>query len=272
MKLIDSHVHISRILGFYMPEKMVLEMMEKYNVDYALVSNCDAAEYGHNGKLIPKVLQKSQADCFQRTITFARKNPGKIGVLPWIKPTVETADKKLEQMIAENKDIVKGMKMHAFHSRMATDDDRMVPYVELAEAYDLPIMIHTGGCDEASPKRVCNMAKRYPKVKFIMAHMGLGTDNMEAIEMMGEAENLIADTAWVPLNSTVEIIRRYGSKRILFGSDSPIDGVDTYRYNKAGEPSLYIQYFSELENIIGTEAYEDLMYRNAMELFRIELE
>lgn len=270
MKLIDSHMHISRILGFYMPESMVEETMEKYHIDYALISNCDAAEYGHNGKLIPRMLQKSQASCFERAIRFARKNPGRIGVLPWIKPTIETADAKLESMIAENHDIVKGMKMHAFHSRMATDDDRMIPYVEMAEKYDLPFMIHTGGCDEASPRRVCNMAKRYPKVQFIMAHMGLGTDNKEAIDLMGEAENLLADTAWVPMESTIEIIKRYGSKRILFGTDSPIDGVDTYRCNKAGEPSIYVQYMNDLEAVIGAEAYADLMYRNAMRIFKID--
>lgn len=269
MKIIDSHMHISTMLGFYMPEKMVLEAMDKYHIDYALISNCNAAEYGHDGRLLPKIFQKSQAACFKRAIKFARENEGRIGVLPWIKPTVETADEVLEQLIAANLDIVKGIKMHAYHSHMATDDDRMVPYVELAEKYDLPMMIHTGGSEEASPQRVYNMAKRYPKVLFIMAHMGLGSDNQEAIALMGEAENLIADTAWVPMESTIEIIRRYGSKRILFGTDSPIDGVDTYRYNKAGEPSLYVQYLNDLEPIIGTEAYADLMYRNAMRIFKI---
>lgn len=267
--LIDSHVHISNILGFYMTEAMVLEMMEKYHVDYVLLSNCDAAEYGHDGKLLPKEQQKSQAECFKRAIAFAKEQPGRIGILPWIKPTIETADAELEQLIAENRDVVKGMKMHAFHSRMATDDERMVPFVELAQKYELPLMIHTGGCEEASPKRVGNMAKRFPDVTFIMAHMGLGTDNMEAIEVMGEAENLIADTAWVPMKSTVEIIKRYGSHRIVFGSDSPIDGVDTYRCNKTGEPSLYIPYFTELEKIIGADAYADLMYRNAQRIFQL---
>ena len=37
------------------------------------------------------------------------------------------------------------------------------------------------------------------------------------------------------MNTTIEAIRRYGSKRILFGSDMPIDGVDTYMHNPKGE-------------------------------------
>ena len=83
--------------------------------------------------------------------------------------------------------------------------------------------------------------------------------------------NLYGDTTWVSLESTIEIVKRYGSKKIFFGSDSPIDGVNTYTQNAKGEPSLYLRYFNELEDIIGSEAYADIMYRNAMEFFGINL-
>mgnify|MGYP003303663931 CR=1 FL=1 len=57
----------------------------------------------------------------------------------------------------------------------------------------------------------------------------------------------------------------------MFGSDMPIDGVHTYGKNPKGEPSLYQQYFHGLEEKIGKEAYEDLMYKNAMRIFNIKL-
>ena len=38
-----------------------------------------------------------------------------------------------------------------------------------------------------------------------------------------------------------------------------------------GEPSLYQQYFHGFEEKIGTEAYEDIMYKNAMRVFGIKL-
>ena len=58
----------------------------------------------------------------------------------------------------------------------------------------------------------------------------------------------------------------------MFGSDNPIDGVHTYGRNPKGEPSLYQRYFNELEAIIGTDAYEDIMYKNAMRVFKIQPE
>ncbi|HEX3022471.1 MAG TPA: hypothetical protein VHQ24_06925 [Lachnospiraceae bacterium] len=67
------------------------------------------------------------------------------------------------------------------------------------------------------------------------------------------------------------MIKRYGSKRVVFGSDNPIDGVDTYRSNPKGERSIYQDYFEKLKGIIGKEAYEDVMYRAAINLFNLKL-
>lgn len=268
--IIDTHVHI----GFFkapdkeidMTEEMVLHSMELYGVDYLLVSAA-AVEYDCELQPVPAELQVSQEEAFARGIAFAKNNPGKIGVLPWVKPAGETADDTLERMIRENPDVVRGIKVHPFHSRTAFDSPKVEPYIRLAQKYRLPVAIHTGGCDEASPLRVYNAAKKFPDVKFIMVHMGLGTDNREAIELMGKLPNLYADTTWVPVSSTLQILREYGSKRIMFGSDNPIDGLHTYHHNLKGEPSMYRQYFHGLEEQIGQEAYADIMYRNAIEVF-----
>ena len=56
---------------------------------------------------------------------------------------------------------------------------------------------------------------------------------------------------------------------MLFGSDTPIDGVDTYLCNPKGDRSIYQDYFHLLEEKIGKEAYEDLMYQNAVRIFKI---
>ena len=57
---------------------------------------------------------------------------------------------------------------------------------------------------------------------------------------------------------------------MLFGSDMPIDGVDTYLHKPKGDRSLYQDYFHVLPDLISTEAYEDLMYWNAMRVFHLD--
>ena len=176
---------------------------------------------------------------------------------------------EIEQLVAENRQNLVFLKVHPYHSNLAFDDDKMIPYLELAVKYNLPVVIHTGEGYNDSPERDFAMAKKYPQLKFIMAHMGLGTDNQLAIDLMAEADNLYADTTWVPVSTTLEVIKRYGSKRVMFGTDSPIDGVDTYYCNKEGEPSLYRQYFGELKEMISKEDYENLMWKTAKEVFNI---
>lgn len=268
--IIDAHVHIGGgPVEFDMPENFVLESMEKYNIDVCLVSNADSGEYGHELELIPQERQIDQKQSLARIIQFAKENEGRIYAGFWCKPHHEKMDEEIEKMIAENRKYLVFLKVHPYHSNLAFDDEKMIPYLDLAVKYNLPVVVHTGNSYNDSPERVLNMAKKYPKLKFILAHMGLGTDNSLAIDLMAESNNLYADTAWVPVSTTVEVIKRYGSKRVMFGTDSPIDGVDTYYCNKEGEPSLYRQYFGELKDMLSKEDYENLMWKTAKEVFGV---
>lgn len=269
---IDTHVHIGgERLGFQMNEELVIGAMEKYGIDYMLVSNGDASEVDHEQKLLPQEIQISQEDALERVIKFARSNPGRIGVGVWVKPLQETVTPRLEQLIEENLDIIYAIKLHPFHSKISPVDERTIPFLELAKKYNLAVVSHTGTGEEDHPVHVYEAAKMFPDVPFVMVHMGLGSDNAEALDLLGKADNLYGDTAWVPMETTIEAIRRYGSKKMVFGSDTPIDGLDTYFCNPKGERSLYQDYFHILPERIGAKAYEDLMWKNAVELFKIKV-
>lgn len=269
--IIDMHVHCGVAEPFHMPTSMVEEMIEKYNIDHIIISDIRACEHTQDLTPLPEGMGMSQNQVLKETIEFARKHPGKISVMPWIKPSLDGVDDEFITIIEDNKDIVKGIKFHAHNSMLRSDSPLMEPYYEIAEKYNLPVLIHTGGIEEASVKYVYNAANAHPNVNFIMGHMGLGTDNEEAIEYASQLSNLYGDTTWVPISSTLKFIEKCGDDRILFGSDSPIDGLDTYVQNGTGEPSLYLQYFNDLKNMIPEESYNKIMYKNSARLFNIQL-
>lgn len=252
-----------------MPEKYVLYSMQKYNIDFSLVSNINAAEYDHQQRKIPKILQQSQNSVLKSTLEFARSNPDKIGVLPWLKLASETLDDEFKALIKENIDIIYGLKIHPFHSLVAPDDERLEPYYKLAYEYNLPVVSHTGGCEQAMSHHLYNAAKKHPEINFVMVHMDLGTDNSNAIELLGKLPNLYGDTTWVPVKSTLKAVQMWGSEKILFGSDNPIDGKNTYLHNKTNQRSLYQEYFNEFKNMVSKSDYENIMYKNAKKLFKI---
>ncbi|WP_407383689.1 amidohydrolase family protein [Ruminococcus sp.] len=267
--IIDTHVHIGSIMDFQMSCDDVLYSMERYGIDFSLVSNVEAAELDHLGRPIP--VQVSQNDAFRKTLALAQQYPERIGALPWMKLRSEKPDREFIRLLEQNRALVYGIKLHPFHSRVAPDDPSLEAIYEIARAYQLPIVSHTGGCEEARSVHLYRAAKAHPDLSFVMVHMDLGTDHQEAISLLGEAENLYGDTTWVSVSATLSAVKRWGSGKILFGSDSPIDGADTYLHNKTGDRSLYQEYFNEFRAIVSPEDYDNIMYRNAARLFGIRL-
>ena len=267
--IIDTHVHIGKTLNFNMKESEVLYSMQKYGIDFSLVSNIESAECDHKQRKLPFFLQKSQIKSNIKAINFAVKYPDKIGAMVWIKPNLEKCDEDFIKLVRDNRDVIYGMKIHPFHSAVAPDDERLEPYYKLAKELRLPVVSHTGGCEQASSIHLYNVAKKHPEINFVMVHMDLGTDNSQAIQLLGELPNLYGDTTWVSVNSTLKAIKLYGSEKILFGSDNPIDGKDTYLHNKTGDRSLYQEYFNEFKSKISCEDYENIMYKNAKKVFKI---
>ena len=271
-KIIDTHVHIGNMIEFVMTEEDVLYSMDKYSVDFSLISNVEAAEFDHFGRPVPKEYQRKQNDILRDTIRVARRHPEKIGVLVWLKIWSEQPDDEFKKLVEENRDVIYGIKLHPFHSRIAPDDKKLEPYYAIAEEYSLPVVSHTGGCEKAMSLHLYNAAKMNPDLNFVMVHMDLGTDNKQALSYLGKLPNLYGDTTWVPVASTLEAVRRYGSEKILFGSDNPIDGKDTYLHNKTNDRSLYQEYFIDMKAMISEDDYSNIMYKNAQRLFGIKLE
>jgi len=51
--IIDSHVHMGSFAQINMPVETILQSMEKYAIDFSLVSNGSGVEVDHEQKLIP---------------------------------------------------------------------------------------------------------------------------------------------------------------------------------------------------------------------------
>lgn len=269
--IIDTHAHIGKMLNFNLTEEDLIYSVEKYNIDFTLVSNIECAEFDHKGRKIPKIIQKDQNKVQKKTLSFIKNHPDKFGMLIWLKIHSNLPDDELIKIIEKNRGIIYGFKFHPFHSRTAPDDKKLEPVYEIAEKYNLPIVSHTGGCEEARSVHLYNAAKMHPDLNFVMVHMDLGTDNSEALSLLGKLPNLYGDTTWVPLKTTVEAVKRYGSEKMIFGSDNPIDGKDTFLHNRTGDRSLYQEYFNELRSVITPADYDNIMYKNARRIFNIDL-
>ncbi len=123
---------------------------------------------------------------------------------------------------------LKGVKLHPDIQNFKVDDYRCLKIYELCEEFGLPILMHTGDkrYDNSNPNRLLPILRIYDKLIIIGAHFGGWSIWDEASRVLCDIPNLYVDCSssmpWISDEKTVEIIRRYGTERVLFGTDYPM--------------------------------------------------
>lgn len=101
-------------------------------------------------------------------------------------------------------------------------------FFELAEELDVPVLVHTAHRlypgdrpNEATPDDVARVARRFPKVRIIMAHITGGGDWEYALEVVRRYPNVYVDVGGsVPEAGAVErAVELLGPQRVLFATD-----------------------------------------------------
>lgn len=110
----------------------------------------------------------------------------------------------------------RGIKVHG-HEAMPTRE-----ICEAAEAFRIPLLVDVAG----RPQFIDLLAPQYPKVNFILPHLGSFGDDWRAhqqvIDQLIRLPNVYADTSGVRrFDYLVQAVKRAGPRKILFGSDGP---------------------------------------------------
>ncbi len=130
-----------------------------------------------------------------------------------------------------------GIKLHPSSQRFNPDDPNLWPVFAEAESLEMPVLSHGGvfpadpeSSDFSRPKAFARVLKAFPKLRFVLAHMGQGYIE-ESLAVAEEFPNIHFDSSsvitgmfWPPEMSDDEIVamvRQFGAERILFGSDWP---------------------------------------------------
>ncbi len=173
--------------------------------------------------------------------------------------------------------LVKGLKLYPGYEPFYPHDKRMKIVYDLAEEFDVPVMIHSG--DTYSPKgkvkfshplEIDEVAVDHPNVKFVICHLGNPwlTDCMEVVY---KNQNVYADISGLVLGEFTESFEDYmadeikdvilyagDSGRFLYGTDWPICSMGSY-----------VNFVKQLG--LSEEAYRLVMYENARRLFKLDL-
>lgn len=258
MIIIDTHEHLFDVENLDEIKELLIESNKKYEIYGSLVSFSINERDDH-----PKSINKFN-DALKYTLNFCKENHN-FKMLIWFLPNHMKNYKYLDNFISKNKKYIKGLKMHPWASDINIDDPKCFPFIELAKKHNLPILVHTALDDHSQIKHLENAAHKFKNVNFIAAHLQLESDNKEAIEAIAKTPNLYGDLAWVNPNNLLYAKKLNVLDKIMFGTDNPIDGIDTLNN------PYYQDYFNNSINLTNEEL-EKIMYKNALKIYNLTLD
>jgi predicted TIM-barrel fold metal-dependent hydrolase len=220
--VVDAHTHISPHPHFHhgrdgrLTSEAHIERMDRYGLDVAVViahawAGWTLSQYQREHDLIAAEVMRHP----DRFIGFC-----------WTDPHLGTeAVKEFERCVTQLG--YRGLKFHPVYQRFNFDDPIIYPLIERAEEFGVPVVAHLDlqipGCE---PWRMVNLAKRFPNVQFIMAHMGrdiqaiqdlsIGRIPLPVPNLILEGSSTTSD-AYGTFQGPATIL---GPTRIIFGSDA----------------------------------------------------
>jgi len=132
-------------------------------------------------------------------------------------------EKEIDRMISLG---LRGIKLHTDFQGFAADDEKAFKIYEYAEG-KLPILFHVGDTksDLSSPRRIRNIHDTFPRLTIIAAHLG-GYSVWEESEKYLVGQDIYFDTSscleWLDKEKAVNMIRKHGADKCLFGTDFPM--------------------------------------------------
>lgn len=116
----------------------------------------------------------------------------------------------------------KGLKLHPALNGFHLSDPVLVnPLFEEAESLGVPIIVHGASDLYNAPPEFAEMARRFPRVKLLMAHMGFFWSVGQAIDYARGLPNLYLETSRAPIYEITSAVRELGPGRVIWGTDSP---------------------------------------------------
>ena len=149
-------------------------------------------------------------------------------------PRAEDAREELRRLIDAG---LRGIKFHPEYQDFNMDDPAVYPLYEAIAKAGLVMTFHGGedpafrGRDRSSPQRAANMVRDFAGAKIVIAHMGdseVGTGTLEHLCGLPCWLDTSMAAQFMPREQFEAIVAAHGADRIVFATDCPWGGRETY--------------------------------------------
>jgi len=284
MKIIDVHMHFFKVAGFDHLAKLAgmentaesyLRACRENGVVMSIAMGNARSEKALFGGITPRVPDLAGS--------FDYKHYNQPAELAYC-AGVDSEQMNLENAAATAQEFERyvktpqcvGIKIYLGYNRVYAADPRHFPLYKLAEKYAIPVVFHTGDLANsmgelkyAHPLTIDEVAVRFPKVKFVIAHCG-NPWLLDAIEVANKNANVYLDfsgllegsfdgaafvQAHKPYFDYIRMWLNYSGRydKAMYGTDWPLINL---RSN-----------IDVMKQLIPPEHWQEFFYANALKCF-----
>lgn len=235
--IIDAHIHLSTYQGHGKSLQECLDIllaeMKKNNVSYAIV--------------IPDNIETDPKIADLEVATKLIKQTDNLFLLgsPQIIQRGNSEVSKYEKLLA--KGVIKGIKLFPGHDPYFPTDERCLPYYEMCQRLDVPVVFHTGENSHNpgvakynDPKYIVEIAMRYPRLKVIITHYFWSkidycyevTKDVPNIyfELAGTADDEVLEKSGGMEKMKAVLLKTINDRpnQVIFGTDWPMCSIEKH--------------------------------------------
>ena len=229
--IIDFHTH-------FFPDKIAKDAIEKVSTisngiikphtNGTLTSLVNSSqEVGVNYSVtLPVATKIEQVRSINSNLPINNSNIIPFGALnPYM--AIKDVEQEIDNLLSLG---IKGVKLHPEYQDFYINNSQFEEFFNLLQESKLLVLFHAGfdpgpfSSDHAKPEDFVQLIERFPKLQIVAAHLG-GLMMWDRVYNYLAGKNLYFDTAaivgTISEDEFVNIVRKHGAERILFGSDSP---------------------------------------------------
>ncbi len=227
--LFDTHIHIfpEKLKGKVLPKLSEISGSPYYSDGTLEDTQKKLGEYGCTHALTLHIATNPRQESSVNSFAIESQG-GNIYSFGSVHPLSPNALTELDRIKAAG---LKGVKFHPDYQEFFADSEIMEPIYKSSSDLGLIVAFHAGrdpyspGTVHCTPKALAAVAKKFPTMTIIAAHMG-GMDMADDVEkyLVGKP-NVYFDTAFASKTHTSRtlerLIRLHGVDKILFATDFP---------------------------------------------------
>lgn len=247
-----------------------IDLITRYDEYRATGASCDAA-ICFGGKAHLAGLWVDDQD----VVDYVKKDPARLIGFLSLDPTQPNWQQEMEYGHQELG--LQGIKLMPMYAGFYPQDEQLDPLWTYAQKHNLPVLLHTGTTfisqatiETTLPRHIDVVARRFPEVRIIMAHLGHPFEG-ECVAVIRKHPYVYADVSalhyrpWQLFHSLM-LVHEYGVwNKVLFGTDFPFTTVDASIAGLRSLAEVKIDRFS-----LPLDKIEEMIHRDSLPLLGLK--